>query len=57
VAKAIGKGKSTVQRHLDPAITLLGLKSPSRFQFGFAVGRSGLLGTSECNHAEEEHHG
>jgi hypothetical protein len=57
VAKVIDRGKSTVQRYLDPVITLLGLKSPSRFQLGFMVGRSGLLGTPECNHTEEEHHG
>jgi hypothetical protein len=56
VAGAIGKSESTVQRHLDAVEVLLGLKSPSRFELGFAVGRSGLLGTPAKNEAGKEHH-
>jgi len=55
VATVIERGKSTVQRHLDPVIALLGLKSPSRFQLAFAVARAGLLGTTKCDHTEEKH--
>jgi DNA-binding NarL/FixJ family response regulator len=56
VAVVIGKNKSTVQRQLEPAEELLGLKPPSRFELGFAVGRSSLLGNRPANQDGKEHH-
>ncbi|HXL95680.1 MAG TPA: LuxR C-terminal-related transcriptional regulator [Streptosporangiaceae bacterium] len=65
VAAFIGKSEKTVQRHLDDVKELLELKSVSKFSLGFAVGRSGLLGTRSASQAgtqartqdNEEHHG
>jgi DNA-binding CsgD family transcriptional regulator len=55
VAAVIGMSKSTVQRYLDPVKELLGLRSSSRFELGFAVGRSSLLDNQASNQASKEH--
>lgn len=56
IGKAVGRSKSAVRRHIKAMEDRLGLKNPSRFGFGIAVGRAGWLNCSDddlAQHATE----
>ena len=46
IGKAVGRSTSAVRRHIKAMEDRLGLKTPSRFGFGIAVGRAGWLNCS-----------